>query len=74
MPERSAMRIEQKQFFDGCGIANPGDAAFYQYPQDHPCRHCPYQFPVEVPNCSIGASPPNCVWHFYQELNRRKKL
>ena len=35
MPERRTVDIQQKRYYDGCGVANHGSAAFYEYPEGH---------------------------------------
>lgn len=72
-PERRTVYPKQKQYYNGCGVAGSGNTAFYEYPQGHPCRGCPYQFPVDVPSCTMGSRPPDCAWHFYKKLMKRRK-
>lgn len=41
----------------------------YKYPKGHPCEGCPYKFDVDVPSCTMGANPRDCVWQFYRRMN-----
>lgn len=40
----------------------------YKYPKGHPCFGCPYKFDVDVPSCTMGSDPKNCVWRFYNRM------
>lgn len=73
-PERRTVYLkQQRQYFNGCGVAEHGGATAFEYPQGHPCRGCPYQFPVNAPSCTMGSRPPDCAWYFYKKLMKRRK-
>jgi hypothetical protein len=43
----------------------------YQFPEDHPCRGCPYTLQTSVPSCIFPERPDgSCFWY---DLKNRKK-
>ncbi|NDO27185.1 hypothetical protein I5Q83_07010 [Enterocloster clostridioformis] len=65
--------IPKKHYYTGYGTVGQGKPAAYEYPENHPCRGCPYQFPVDAPSCTMGSRPPDCAWYFYKKLMKRRK-
>lgn len=43
----------------------------HEYPQGHPCRGCPFQFPVAEESCTLGAKVQGECWYAAQ---RKKEV
>ncbi|MEG0091798.1 MAG: hypothetical protein RSA20_08250 [Oscillospiraceae bacterium] len=70
--EQDKMNYPKAKYYSGCGTKIQCTEPVYQYPKNHPCHGCPYKFPVSKPSCTMGSRPPDCAWHFYQKIMKRR--